>query len=463
MNRQILVLACALSATMAVAQTQPIKPQTPDIIVPPAVVLPLPPGIAGAQPLSMKEAVALTLNKLATVQAARAAIDAAAGRTQQTGAALNPQFGITGSVSRTEQFRGANVGGGSGSVGGGGGSSSPNSFNIALTAAQLLFDFGKTRNAVRQQEALQRATEFDLSTVEQDAVLSTKTAFITFLQNQQLLSSSEDNLANRQRQLAEADARLSSGLGQPADYVRAKTGLADAVLALEDARNAANASRISLAKSLGIDPRTPLTPDSTSIPKAEELNVSDVNAALDKALNDRSEIKEARQRVLAAGLGVAVARLSNAPSVNLTGSLNSRGSNDPTTNQSGVLGISISWQFGDGGLAAGRTKEAIANEEIAKANLQTVSQQVVQDVTQAYSDLQTAKQKVVTATEQLANATELLRISEGRYSGGLGTFLEVTDAQQSLYAAQKNRFQALAAVDLANARLLRAEGVPPAP
>jgi outer membrane protein len=457
MKRLILLLLAATGSTIALGQTQPIKPQTPDIIVPPPVVLPLPPGVAGARPLSMKEAISLTLNNLATVRSARAAVEAAAGRTQQTGAALNPQFGVTGSVSRTEQFRGANTGTGGGSLSG------PNSFSVALTAAQLLFDFGKTRNAVRQQEALERAAGFDLSTVEQDAVLAAKTAFITFLQDQQLLSSSEDNLANRQRQFAEADARLSSGLGQPADYVRAKTGLADAVLALEDARNAANASRITLAKSLGIDPRTPLTPDSTSISKAEELSVDNVNAVLDKALTNRSEMKEAQQRVLAAGLGVAVARLSNAPSISLTGNLNGRGSNDPTTNESGALAITISWQFGDGGLAAGRTKEAKANEDIAKANLITVSQQVVQDVTQAYSDLLTAKQKVVTATEQLANATELLRISEGRYSGGLGSFLEVTDAQQSLYAAEKNRFQALAAVDLANARLLRAEGIPVTP
>jgi adhesin transport system outer membrane protein len=451
MKRACITFAGVVAAATVLGQTPPVKPQTPDIVVPPPVVMPVPPTEAGAKPLTVDEAVALAQRYQQSIAIARANVEAASGRTQASEAPLHPQFGANAGVTRTENFRGQ-------SSGGTGGGSSPNTFTAGLTLSQLLFDFGRTRNAVRQQRALEEANRFALSTEQQSVALDTRVAFFNFAQNLALVTSSEQNLANRQRQYNQAEARLNSGLGAPSDYVRAKAGLADAVLSLESARNAADNARITLAQQLGIDPRTPITPDTNSLAVVAAPAVTEINRLIEKALKERPEMREAQQRLIAAGLGVAVARLTNAPSVSLNGGLNNRGSNDPFANQSGSIGVSLSWNFGDGGLAAGRTREAKANEDAARANLQLIGQQVVADVTLAYSDLSGARQRVATATAQVANAEELLRISEGRYTGGIGTFLEVTDAQSTLYSAQRNLLQAQSDLQRANARLQRAIG-----
>ena len=57
-----------------------------------------------------------------------------------------------------------------------------------------------------------------------------------------------------------------------------------------------------------------------------------------------------------------------------------------------------------------------------------------------------------------------MRLAEGRYRAGVGTFIDVTDAQAALLTAQTNRVNAQSAVDQARAALAHAIGAPlPAP
>lgn len=447
--RAAIVAFLAVSA-LASAQTPPIKPQTPDVKVPPAVDIPPPqvadPDAAG-RPITPEEAVAIALRRQPLLTIAGADVRAAQGRLRQSQSSLYPQLGLNAGVTEQEQIRGGQTGGG---TGGGAGR-----FSTSVSVDQLLFDFERTRDAVRQQSALLRAARQAFSATHQDVVVQVKRAFYDYVENLRLVESAESNLASRQRQLDLANARLNEGVGAPGDVVRAKTGLADAVIGLTSARNTATNSRVTLAQLMGIDPRTPINPTS---PVEPDPGAVEINNLVESALRQRPEVLEAQERVTAARFAVSVAQKTNVPRIDLSAGLAARGGDDPFQSQTGTLGVNVSWTFGDGGLTAGRTQEARANEEAARAFLVQVSQQVVSDVTTAYVDLRNAEQRIETAQVQLANARELLRISEGRYSGGIGTFLEVTDAQASLTAAERNVATAEADVQRARATLNRAIG-----
>ncbi len=437
----------ALSA-VCFAQTPPIKPQTPDVRIPPPVTLPAAPAgveALGAQPLTVDEAAALAVRRVPAVAIARANVEAAAGRTEQTQSGLLPQLSATGGLNEQRQVRG--VAGGA------------NRFSLGVGAEQLLFDFGRTRSQVRQSQAFERATRFGLGRTEHEVALQARLAFVNYAEAVRLVEVSDANVANRLRQLQQAEARVDAGIGAPADMVRAKTNLADAVLSLELARSGALNSRVLLAERLGVDPRTPITPATTESAPLD-VQVEDVNGMVEMALTARPEILEAQQRLLAAGIGVAVARLVNAPRVTAVADLNSRGVDNPLDSVSTSIGLFVSWNFFDGGRAAGVRREAQAEEQVARATLQEVSQTVVSDVSRASVDVRTAQQRVETADVQVANAVELLRISEGRYQGGIGQFLEVTDAQASLFTAQRNLTQAQSDLRRAQARLRRSIGRP---
>ncbi len=51
------------------------------------------------------------------------------------------------------------------------------------------------------------------------------------------------------------------------------------------------------------------------------------------------------------------------------------------------------------------------------------------DVGQAFIDLQSAIQRLDLAGVGVANAKELVRVDVGRYAGGIGAFLDVTNDQ----------------------------------
>ncbi len=94
----------------------------------------------------------------------------------------------------------------------------------------------------------------------------------------------------------------------------------------------------------------------------------------------------------------------------------------------------------------------------AQAEAESVRLAVISDVSQAYLNLKTAEQRVTTADSEVANATEAVRLTEGRYQGGLGTFIDVLDAQTALVTASTNRVNAISSVNLARSALVHAVG-----
>jgi outer membrane protein TolC len=103
-------------------------------------------------------------------------------------------------------------------------------------------------------------------------------------------------------------------------------------------------------------------------------------------------------------------------------------------------------------------REARANLETSRALLTSLLQTVVAEVVQADVDIQSAEQRVAVAEVQVVNATELVRIATGRYSGGIGVFSEVTEAQDALFQAERNLATARAELQIARASLRRAIG-----
>jgi outer membrane protein len=208
---------------------------------------------------------------------------------------------------------------------------------------------------------------------------------------------------------------------------------------------------------MGIDPRTPITPASSTEPALDIEG--DLQRLVETAMNNRPDIKAAQEQVNASKFAVSFAKKGNLPRISASAGLGSRGENDPLATQTGTFGINVTWNFADSGFTAGAVKVARGNEEVARQNLIAATQQAVSDVSQSYVDLQSAAQRVELAQVAIANALELVRIAEGRFTGGIGTFLEVTSAQGSLVSAQRSLSQAQQDVERIRAQLRYAVGL----
>lgn len=424
-------------------QAAPVVPKTPDVVAPPPLSLE-PPSVVeiGAKPLTLAEAVAIALRKQPQMLAAQGNLTIAIGQTEQSTSALRPQLSATASAGQTFTFVGY--------------ANQPSAVALGLALTQLLYDFGRTRDQIRQQQALQRSAEQNVSVTMVSVTLQVKQDYYSFLQAKDDVDLEAADVANRKRQLEEASARVTSGIGAPSDLVQAKTNQAEANISLVSFRNAALSAQVQLALDLGIDPRTPISPVATQEqPVAEEGNLK---ALVTTALSQRPDVHSAREQLAAATYGLAAAKKGLLPVVTVSAGAGGTGVSDPFVSQFGTVSLGLTWTFSDGGSTAGQIKQQVGASQVARANLDTVSQQAIADVSNASVDLAAALQRLELSQTESLNAQELVRISEGLYDGGLGQFLDITNAQASLVTAQTNLVQAKADVQRARARLRYAIG-----
>jgi outer membrane protein TolC len=97
--------------------------------------------------------------------------------------------------------------------------------------------------------------------------------------------------------------------------------------------------------------------------------------------------------------------------------------------------------------------------EQALAQRENLERQIALEVEQAVRNFQVALQRLKTARAALASAEEAFRLAQVRYEGGVGTQVEVWDAQVALTRARANEVQALYDAHKAFARLVYATGL----
>jgi outer membrane protein len=116
------------------------------------------------------------------------------------------------------------------------------------------------------------------------------------------------------------------------------------------------------------------------------------------------------------------------------------------------------WPLFEGMVTPARVREARANALGVVAQRDAIKLSVRLDLERARLGIQSALAQLEAADEALKNAEERLSLAEGRYAAGVGTIIELGDAQLAETAAAAQRVQAAYALATARAQLLAALG-----
>lgn len=443
----IVFVITALTAGIWADPTPPVMPQVVETPLPPPVTLPAPesmPADVPNTPLTATEAALIALRHQPAIVVAQQGVLAAQGRLQQTKAGLSNTVGLSGGFS-TQPINP--------------GRASNDGFAATVTVKQLLYDYNHTRDLVRQSTAQTDSAQANLTRAQSDTVFQVKQAYYNYAQALRLVAVQEANLRNRQDHLAQAKARVTAGVGLPIDVVRAETAVADAILNLSLAQNAAAVNRVALAQFMGLDPRTPIVIGDSAEPAPK---ADDVNTLVQSALKQRPEIRQAQANLQASGYAINAAKTSNSPTVVGSVGYGVQDTTFPPTRDTLTLGVAVQWNAFDAGLTKGKVAEAQANQTTAQAQLDAATISVTNDVAQAYLNAKSAEQRLATAITEVTNAQEGVRLAQGRYNAGLGIFLDVLDAQAALVTANTNQVNAQSALDQARAALAHALNSDPA-
>ena len=124
------------------------------------------------------------------------------------------------------------------------------------------------------------------------------------------------------------------------------------------------------------------------------------------------------------------------------------------------VGVNASWNLFDNGVTAAGVNRAHAAVLQAKEAKDQTDESIRLEVRTAFLSLQAAEKNIKTTKVAVTHAEEEYKIAQVRYSAGVGTNLDVMDAQEKLTSARTNYYIALYEYNTSKAQLDRAMGIP---
>ena len=321
-----------------------------------------------------------------------------------------------------------------------------------LSLSQLLFDFGKNFAATEASKRLADVAKEDIEVQRDLIVLSVKEAYFNLLFAKRLI------LVNRQA-LERADLNLRSARGffevgtrPKSDVTRAEVDVANARVDTIRARNAERLQRVALNTAMGISIDTP-----TEVEDILTYQPIGIDAAqlLSEALRQRGEYRQAMRRVDAAEATLKQQFRNFFPDITGNAFV---GASRFDLNEIWEIGVTLNWSIFDGANKIARYRESRAQLEAAQARVHATELDLWQQVEQAHLNLQEAEERIQATGKAVESAQENFRLAQGRFDAGVGTILEVTDAQLALTQAQSTEAQALVDYRVGASRLERALG-----
>jgi len=257
-----------------------------------------------------------------------------------------------------------------------------------------------------------------------------------------------------------AQAQKAAGVSAAIDVTRARTQLVVAEGALIVARNQSDRARIDLARTLGIDPATPLALADTlaaALPHADVPATRDTVVAM--ALARRPDLEAERARGDAARSAKSAILAERLPRLDVEADYGVNGLTPGSSIATRQVAVQVTIPILDGFRREGRTAEQEAVVRETEVRARDLRQQIVADVDGALLDLASAEAQQAIAAERLKLANDELAQARERFKAGVAGNIEVIDAQSSLLRARDTDIDARSAAATAHVALARAAGV----
>ncbi|MDQ2985307.1 MAG: TolC family protein [Armatimonadota bacterium] len=406
-----------------------------------------------AAPLTLEEAVRIAKQNAYAVLSAEQDVEFAKGGVQQARSALLPKLNANGTYTRYTSEISAVLD-----------PKQPpiiirplDQKSIALQLVQAVDIWGISGLALGGARALEASALAMLSATLNDVALKAKTTFLDVLRTDELLQVAEERVVNVTEHLRVAKVRNEAGQTAKFDVFRFEAELASSEQERLQALNNALLAEASFNEALSRDVSTPVE----LIPPTDIIRVDKtIEELTEKAKESRPELIAAQRRFDFQNRLRRAREKGNLPALNLTGNF----SYDPEASGLGGASDSISataalsFPIFDGGLNRSLVRQARADETKAKIALDQATLGVTLEVKQAHLNLISAEKQVETAEKGLISAREALRVAELRYQEGVGTPLEVSDANAQFVAARTAVVNAVFQYRIAVSNLQRAVG-----
>jgi len=330
-----------------------------------------------------------------------------------------------------------------------------NHYGADLSLNLMVYDFGRRSNeyAAEQKAALAATNQFDSAAI---ALRHTVTlAYYGVLTAQRARDAVAESVKKYEEHLKVAEAYFEAGTRPRYDVTKAEVDLSNEQLNLIKVENRVRLAWVDLNRAMGLESDTPYAIE-------DDLSYEHFGLPLEEALQtayrDRPDLQALQAQLEQAEHILASTSRTQWPVLSVGGGYTFAARELPF-DQGWNVGVKVSANLFDGFLTRGRTLEAAANRNAARAAIESLRLHVGSEIHVAYSNLQQAEESISNAEVQVKLAKETLELASLRYEAGVGSVVEVTDAMVLLRDAELSRIFALSEYRVAQAGIERAMGI----
>ena len=345
-------------------------------------------------------------------------------------------------IARANQFPSIGLGAsGNRQPDGSGGIQSVYSVGLMMSAWEIDF-FGRLGALKEAALAEYLGSEQARLAAQTSLVSAVAQSWLSLQTNEALLAITRQTQTTRDDSLRLTQLRFDNGAASALDLRQAQSlaATARASLAQQERARALDVNALNLLVGEAVPAEL------LQVAEPEAAVLADVPAGLPSdLLTRRADIRQAEQALIAANANIGAARAAFFPRISLTASVGTASSDLSGLFKDGSWGFTLNpvalLPIFDAGRNRAGLEVAQVTRDIAVAQYERAIQKAFREVADALAGRATLAEQLQAQRDQLTAETDRFRLADLRYRNGVASFLDVLDAQRSLFAVQQAEAQ----------------------
>jgi outer membrane protein TolC len=330
-----------------------------------------------------------------------------------------------------------------------------NVFDARVTVSQTIFDLQAQNNA-RSEAHNVEAARLSYASARDLVINVAGNYYVAALAATARAAAARTQQDTAQALYDQAQDLKKSGIVAGVDVLRAEVQLNVEMQRATASSNEVEKAKLTLARIMGLPLGQPYTLDAT-LPELPEPDMTPDQAA-EAALKARPDYQAAMERVHAAEASRQAVVGEALPSIHVNADFGEIGLTAPDAQGTFAIAGLVSIPIFQGGRVRGRLMEADAELRRRRAEAEDMRASVYYEIRSAFLDLETSRQQLTVATKARDLAAQQLVQARDRFAAGVGSNIEVVQAQESVATTNSQFITSTYGYNLAKGGLIRGMG-----
>lgn len=419
-------------------------------------------GLVNAQdprPLSLNEAIDLSIKNSKQLKINRAKIEQASASVKEAIERRLPDAKVSGSyiflTSPNIDLKTKSNGSG------GSGGSTPKVNQAAygiLNLSMPLYAGGKIRYGIESSKYLAQAEALDAENNKEQVIENTIEAYVNLYKAGAAVQLYDSDLLQAQQRVKDFANLEKNGLLARNDLLKAQLQTSNVELALVDAKNNWELANVNMNLMLGLPENTILFPDSAII--NQSITVKALDEYVQSAIKNRKDVEALGLRKQAADVGIKAAKADIYPNIALTGGYIAADVPKLLTITNAVnVGVGVQYNIGSLWKTKSKVEEAEGRSKEIEATQELMNDNIRLQVNKSYLNWLGSQKKIEVYEKAIEQADENYRIVKNKYANSLATLNDLLEADIAQLQSRLNYSFAKADAVVVYNQLLKAAGL----